>query len=403
MERFANCSIPLLLDPNVCPALASPVGVIPMNPNAFTLRPTILATTAVCAALVGIALTVRILTKAFILKNMQVEDYFLILAACSFGAFMGVFDSTFQYGLGKHQWDVSIADVMKFAKYVNIATFMYAPIAIFAKLALLLQIQRIFSVNKATLHIAWFLMVINTVCYTMFFFMFVFACTPRDKIWNPSLPGHCLNQAPILISSSALNLLSDVAILVLPLVTITTLQMPTRRKLSVGAIFATGTFGIIASVLRLVYTIKFTTTSDVTYWSVYAAIWCDAEFTAMIICGCLPSFPSFFHFLIGDGGKTNSKNTYASTPVSGQNGQPFASSVKTKKSRKGVYSWNDTVLEEEMGSYIPLDERTTVVGASNTVESEDVHSLSSLRPGGEKKRESVIYKTVDIETTSSSR
>lgn len=69
-----NCLDPLILDPNVCPGLQPPPGVIPMDPNAYSLRPYVIETTAVCLAFTVPAVVVRIFTKGYILKKMQVED-----------------------------------------------------------------------------------------------------------------------------------------------------------------------------------------------------------------------------------------------------------------------------------------------------------------------------------------
>jgi hypothetical protein len=47
-------------------------------------------------------------------------------------------------------------------------------------------------------------------------------------------------MSPTMIASGVINLVSDLAILVVPLLSISSLQMPTKRKLGVSAIFATG-------------------------------------------------------------------------------------------------------------------------------------------------------------------
>lgn len=76
---FINCTIPALLDPNVCPGLAAPPGVIPMDPNAYTLHPYVIASTVVCASLTLVGVVIRVFTKAYVLKRMQFEDCELIL------------------------------------------------------------------------------------------------------------------------------------------------------------------------------------------------------------------------------------------------------------------------------------------------------------------------------------
>jgi hypothetical protein len=113
-----------------------------------------------------------------------------------------------------------------------------------AKLAVLLQIKRIFTVHKknATYWTVWILIIANLMVYTAILFSFIFACWPREHIWNPFATGKakCIDTAAALLASSAINLISDITILVLPLLGISKLQMPLKRKIGVGAIFLTG-------------------------------------------------------------------------------------------------------------------------------------------------------------------
>jgi hypothetical protein len=146
--------------------------------------------------------------------------------------------------------------------------------------------------------------------------------------------------------------------------------------------------------MRLIYTLRLINSNDITYWATPAGMWSLAEFCTVILCGCFPTFPPLLKFLTGRN-KGLSKHSYGSAPNSRQPIPPFSPS---RGSNKSPYSWNDTTLDKEMGPYIPLDERTTVVGASGG-EGKDNESLSNLRHET-RGRQSVIYKTVEIETKS---
>lgn len=71
--------------------------------------------------------------------------------------------------------------------------------------------------------------------------LFILACEPRAKIWDPTVPGKCNNVLAILIFSGSWNVFSDLAILLLPLYVIWRLQLPVKRKLGVSVVFAAGT------------------------------------------------------------------------------------------------------------------------------------------------------------------
>ncbi len=72
-------------------------------------------------------------------------------------------------------------------------------------------------------------------------FFLIFLCSPREKIWNPLMTtGHCFEGDASYKASGMFNVLSDFAILVLPMPTLWNLQMSLRRKLLIMGVFATG-------------------------------------------------------------------------------------------------------------------------------------------------------------------
>lgn len=110
------------------------------------------------------------------------------------------------------------------------------------KLSILLQYLRIFVPTKQgkAYYAALFLIWSNLVCYLVIAFSAFFQCTPRRKIWEPYIPGHCLNFGAILVSGAVLNIISDFLLLALPLISIWRLQMATKHKFGISAVFAIG-------------------------------------------------------------------------------------------------------------------------------------------------------------------
>ena len=69
----------------------------------------------------------------------------------------------------------------------------------------------------------------------------IIMCLPREKIWNKLEPGgHCFNAHVAYMATGIFNVLSDFAILILPMVPIWKLQLPMRKKIMMLAVFATG-------------------------------------------------------------------------------------------------------------------------------------------------------------------
>lgn len=65
-------------------------------------------------------------------------------------------------------------------------------------------------------------------------------CRPLQFIWNKSLDGICIDSWPFYIAGSAPNVLTDFAILILPLPAVWRLQMGMMQKVSIVGILLLG-------------------------------------------------------------------------------------------------------------------------------------------------------------------
>lgn len=121
---------------------------------------------------------------------------------------------------------------------------MYGFWIFFIKLSILLQYLQIFVPLKTRDTIYWTshaLTWTNLLYYLIGTFLEIFSCTPIAKAWDPFITdGHCIDILAINVAASSINLLSDLAILILPQVSIWSLQMSLRRKVQISAIFLIG-------------------------------------------------------------------------------------------------------------------------------------------------------------------
>lgn len=76
--------------------------------------------------------------------------------------------------------------------------------------------------------------------YTGLFFSTVFECTPIRKSWNVLTPSHCLKPKGLPYASGAINVVSDIYVLLLPIPCIWGLNMNLGRKLRVLSVFGLG-------------------------------------------------------------------------------------------------------------------------------------------------------------------
>lgn len=68
------------------------------------------------------------------------------------------------------------------------------------------------------------------ICIT---FLFVFICVSVQKLWYPKLPGHCIDQVGTWIANAASAIMTDLAILTLPLPRVWKLKLRRSRKIAV--------------------------------------------------------------------------------------------------------------------------------------------------------------------------
>lgn len=74
----------------------------------------------------------------------------------------------------------------------------------------------------------------------LFISMALFQCTPVQRFWNFVIPGHCIDILAFFRAETAFNLVTNVAIILLPMPMVWRLHMALRRRILLTGIFASG-------------------------------------------------------------------------------------------------------------------------------------------------------------------
>ncbi|KAI4938390.1 hypothetical protein J4E85_000830 [Alternaria conjuncta] len=107
--------------------------------------------------------------------------------------------------------------------------------------SMLLQYRRIFPTKK--FQIANWLTMAVVVAYTIWtVFSSIFTCTPVRAFWTHE-KSTCLNQFAVWFTNAAINILTDFAIILLPIPVIQKLNLGKRQKIGLISIFAVGGLG----------------------------------------------------------------------------------------------------------------------------------------------------------------
>ncbi|CAI6070636.1 unnamed protein product, partial [Clonostachys chloroleuca] len=188
-------------------------------------------------------------------------------------------------GAGRHAayWLLhNPATITNFLKYQTASQFIYMVGITLPKVALLILYLKVLADRKVVIGFLislWFSSVVA-----------LFAiCQPFAYNWNKSIQGgHCGNFMATYKYISIPNIASDVAILLLPIPSLWSLNMSRWKKAGVFATFAVGGLGIITSIIRFVGFYRTNVGTDVTNNGGTTVIYTALEVAAHFICSCLP-------------------------------------------------------------------------------------------------------------------
>lgn len=207
-------------------------------------------------------------------------------------------------GMGLHAGTaVPISNQVMIAKFLVVAEILYVFNLVWTKLSILLMYYRIFHFPyfKRWAYIIGTFVVLWVICIT---FLFVFICVPVQKLWYPDLPGRCINQVGTWIANAVSTIVTDLAILVLPMPQVWKLQLRLSEKIALTVAFSLGflyalhpsdpgqaltNYSVVfASAYR--FSVLFSYTSaDSSYTLAPTVGWTAIEMSAGIVSACLPT------------------------------------------------------------------------------------------------------------------
>lgn len=127
----------------------------------------------------------------------------------------------------------------------------YILAVLFIKILLLSMLMRIFHPvrKKMGLFIRAFI-VFLILYYVASLFVRLFSCSPVSAFWNGG--GQCVDLDAVFLIDTFVSLVTDAIILILPIFLVSTLHMPLKRKIKVGAILSAGGVATVTNIYRVV-------------------------------------------------------------------------------------------------------------------------------------------------------
>ena len=140
----------------------------------------------------------------------------------------------------------------------------------------------------------------------------------------------------------------------------------------------------VASIIRLIYTIRLTKTTDSSYVIGQVAMWAIAEFSTVSLAGTFPTLPRLIQWFMGH---KNHPNSYP---------QPHSYPSRTNRSDiEAGTPWRGHKGTETTDSYIPLDDKVVPSNWRTGPEERHVDDGLAFAPSAQRNE---VLKTVRIET-----
>ncbi|KAL2794020.1 integral membrane protein [Aspergillus keveii] len=289
---------------DLVPALPPPPGKVSNFVNPTNCAAKFIAVNAVFLPIALIALGIRIWTRAFIARGFRWDDALMIVSFVMSIILSAVTLDMLNWGLAVHMWDVPASHLSPmFMKLNLVAAIIYCAGTGFLKVSVLLFYTRIFP--SRNFHIAIWILVFIAAGYNIASVLAnVFSCNPIAKSWDLSIThGTCMNRPVFYFANAGLGIFTDFATVLVPVPWLRRLQMPLRQKIAVGGILAMGCFVGVVSCVRLssLYTLQNST--DLTWTTTNALMWCVIELNLGITGGCVtvmrPFVRRYFPRLLG--------------------------------------------------------------------------------------------------------
>ncbi|PYH91840.1 hypothetical protein BO71DRAFT_451858 [Aspergillus ellipticus CBS 707.79] len=203
-------------------------------------------------------------------------------------------DDLLNYGLGKHMWDVPLDHYTpRFLKLNVVAAIIYCAGTGFTKVSVLIFYLRIFPSRGFRLAV-WTIIFIAIGYNVASVLANVFACSPIAGSWDITITDvTCMNRPVFYFANAGLGIFTDFATVLVPIPWLRRLQMPLRQKIAIGVMLAMGCFVGVVSCIRLFSLYILLKSTDLTWATTNALMWCTIELNLGIIGGCITAMRPF--------------------------------------------------------------------------------------------------------------
>ncbi|PLB44809.1 hypothetical protein P170DRAFT_512954 [Aspergillus steynii IBT 23096] len=246
------------------------------------------------ANIVGIVLTLgavgaRLFARYCSRVRLSWDDYLIFLALMGQLSYAILLFMSNANGDGRHM--IFVKNYKRFVQESAANAIVYAITVMATKISILFLYRRIFPTRSLVLG-AYFVGATVIAYNVALAFVAAFQCVPFSSMWTGE-PGKCIGISVPFTIFAVVNVVTDFAILALPVKPVLKLHMRRNRKIQVLTIFLLGGIVCIFGIIRVV-AIATMNPVDTSYNAVFFSIWSYLEVSVGILAACLPTFGPLF-------------------------------------------------------------------------------------------------------------
>ncbi|KXG52254.1 Major facilitator superfamily domain, general substrate transporter [Penicillium griseofulvum] len=294
-------------------------------------QPPTLGVSITLFSIATIFVALRFISRIFVVRKIGLHDWLMLVAwLVDFGFSFSLFFAV-QKGLGLRSSDIRPEDELAFNKANYAFTVLYNPALMAVKTSILifyLTLTRNQKVFRCANYVTLF--VVNAAGFALTL-VNIFQCRPVSAVFLSDVPAHanCTDIVTLYLSSSPVNIITDIVILLLPMPLLTKMRLPFKQKIILVVTFSFGFFVAVVDVVRIAFLQQAAISRslevksihiqniggvDFSWYASLSFMWSVVEVNLSIICGCVPSLKPLVTRLVPKLIRDTNDDTSTSSP-----------------------------------------------------------------------------------------
>ncbi|KAH7355116.1 hypothetical protein BKA65DRAFT_395065 [Rhexocercosporidium sp. MPI-PUGE-AT-0058] len=247
-------------------------------------------------------------------KALGMDDYVMAVGLALFTVTASLCIVCSFYGSGQMAAVLPASTKMRGIKLFFIAEFFYAAAAVAIKCSIAITLLRIAGTRKTFLWVIWGIIGLSVLSSVVFIVGVANICHPITTLWGETTTGSCdlkLNS-DVSFFFSAIEILTDWTLALLPAALLWNIQMKGRVKASVAMILGMGAFASCATIVRLRYLSLYSNPAEFMFSTGKIGLWSIIEEGIGIFAGSLPALRPLLSLPFFRNGSTDDSHNAAS-------------------------------------------------------------------------------------------